>query len=85
MFPRTLQQSAFCFLSLPQSHLLRDGDVSVKMPRFPDLIETGSAELCWGDPSLSERQRHLWTRTDGGTFGALFQQLSEILSTNARM
>lgn len=83
-FVHTLQQSALCFLSLPQSRLLRDADVSVQMLRLPDLIQTLSAELGRGDPSLSERQSHLWTRTDGGTVVAVatgpFRRLSEILS-----
>lgn len=59
MFSHTLPQSGFCFCSLPQSSLLCDTDVSIEMFRCPNLIETLSAELRRGDPSLSESQRYL--------------------------
>lgn len=83
VFLHTLQQSGFCFLSLPQGDLLGHGDVSVKMLRFLDLVQTLSAELCRWDASLSECQRRLWTTTDGVSFVAKATGLSKTLEETA--
>lgn len=55
----TLQQSAFCFLSLLQCQLLCHTDVSIKMLCLLDAVQTLPTKLCWGDSSLPESQRHL--------------------------
>lgn len=65
MYPQTLQQSSFCFLGLLQCGLLSHGDVRIEVFCFLDAIQTLPTQLCRGDSSLPERQRHLQDSSAG--------------------